>query len=335
VAAVLLPMARAERSNKEVSATPQTASVDTPGKVPVAESSDVFVDPNTGITFRKARTLSGPSDVIESTAGLRISPNGKLLLSGVTVVPLDGGQPFALADVPGVFQSVWSPNGKKVAFVGGGAWVIPVDPETGRPTGPAEKVRERGAAWAVWSPDSEELRFLTIEKKILGFGAVSLRHSHLTEGTDGSSLGKRSPDGKQVAFVEFADARIPPVLSVKRTAGGPAEKVADDATPILWSADSEWLVYSIWQGGASGAVEEPRFFRLADGHGGKVRLPTHGTFVGLSSDEKKLFCYCSSYDLRESLGSSLSPEGRPVNWGANCRNWRLTTSFGPPMAPAS
>lgn len=307
---ISLPDARSGKA-----AQPASASVS--GEQPaarIAEESNVFVDPNTGITFRKARTLSGPSDVVESTTGLQMSPNGKFLLSGVTVVPLDGGQPFTLADLPrGVAQSAWSPNGKKVAFGANGTWVIPVNPETGRPTGPAEKVRERGGGWAVWSPDSEGLRFLPVKGEIPGFGAVSLRDSSLTEVTDGSSPGKRSPDGKQVAFVEFADVQT--VLSVKPTAGGPARKVADRATPILWSADSAWLIYSIWHDGTSGSVEEPRFFCLADGREGKVKLPAHWTLVGPSPDGKKLFYYCSSYDLREGLQVISAAGGPPCQLG--------------------
>lgn len=72
--------------------------------------------------------------------------------------------------------------------------------------------------------------------------------------------------------------------------------VADAGTPIQWSADSEWLLYTDGHGSPTGYVQEPRFFRFTDGRQQKLRLPAVGTVVGTSADGKKLFYYCASYD---------------------------------------
>jgi beta-lactamase regulating signal transducer with metallopeptidase domain/Tol biopolymer transport system component len=262
---------------------------------PVPGDSSVFVDPNTGITFRKARTLSGPSDIIESTDNLQMSPNGRFLLSGVKVVPLDGSQPFTLMEGPRAVRGVWSPDGKKVLLAAGALWVVTVNPETGRPTAQAEKLYERGGVTADWLGDSEKVTFMRFAGGEPSRWTLSVSDKSLEKAPDlWSYREKRSPDGEKVAF-STED------LWVKSAEGTEAKMVADVGTPILWSADSEWLLYTDGHGSPTGHVEEPRFFRFADSRQQKLKLPGVGTVVGTSADHKKLFYYCASYERGPAL----------------------------------
>ena len=274
---------------------------------PVAGGNSVFADPNTGITFRKAKTLSGPSDVITSTDYLQISPSGKFLLSGVKVVPLDGSQPFDLADAPNLECSVLSPDGKKVAFAAGGIWVVPVNPETGRPTGPVERLYEADdflGKCVAWSADSEKVTSFRRNKE--GIWGISVADRSVAKVRDVPGQETPSSDGKHLAFCD------PNGLWVRAMEGEQAKKLDDDGRPILWSGDSEWLLYSIARGAPWGHVDRPQFFRVADGRRVKIELPGKGSCVGLSADRKKLFWYCPSYEGREAM------EVIPVSGGPIC-----------------
>jgi bla regulator protein BlaR1 len=293
---VSLPDARSGKAAQPVSAS---VSAEQPA-ARITKESNVFVDPNTGITFRKAKTLSGPSDVIESTDNLQMSPNGKFLLSGVKVIPLDGSQPFNLMELPRAVRSVWSPDGKRVLLVAGAIWVVVVNPETGRPTGPAEKLYE-GNDWVPsttdWYADSERVAFVRSTGGESSRWTLSVSDKSLQKvSEDPSSYGEtRSPDGKKVALISKGD------FWVKSTVGTEAKMVADAGTAIRWSADSEWLLYTDGHSSPTGHVEEPRFFRVADGRQQKLKLPAMGTVVGTSADRKKLFYYCASYDRGPAL----------------------------------
>jgi hypothetical protein len=80
----------------------------------------VIVDPKTGAQFRRTHVLTGKSDVIEGNAG-NLSPNGKFLLSEMTVIPLDGTEPFALQGGMGSAESgrrtgKWPPFTRRTPF---------------------------------------------------------------------------------------------------------------------------------------------------------------------------------------------------------------------------
>jgi beta-lactamase regulating signal transducer with metallopeptidase domain/dipeptidyl aminopeptidase/acylaminoacyl peptidase len=298
---ISLPNARSGKA-----AQPASASVSGAQPVaPISGEGNIFVDPQTGIKFHKARTFSGPNDVIEYSTGLNMSPNGSFLLWGMKVIPLDGGKPFDLVDMPNAGRGSWSPNGKLVAFYAGAIWVLPVDPETGRPTGPPDKLLE-GDYWyqesVRWSPDSERVVFSRRDKESTGgLWTLGVRDRSLAKVTDPSSVGKRSADGKHTAFTDKG------AFWVRTAADGEAMKIGElvrfvAEAPILWSADDEWLLCSI-MGAAESWPVELRFFRLADSHDVKVRLPAKvGSFIAVSADQKKLFFYRHSYDEREALG---------------------------------
>jgi len=178
----------------------------------------VIVDPETGIEYARIKTFMGKRDVITTIGGpllLRLSPNGKFLLWGNLVLPMDGGDPFDLVDTHG--WSAWSPDGEKVVLrLDGAAWVIPVSPETGRSTGPARKL-PGGEYWShrfSWSPDSERIAFERTEREHHGeIWIISVRDGALTQITDDpiwEGHPEWSPDGKTIAYRRGYEIQVIP-----------------------------------------------------------------------------------------------------------------------------
>ncbi len=273
--------------------------------VPVTMDGDTFVDSKTGIRFTKAKSLSGPTDVITSNTGLRLSPNGKFLLwgGGVKVVPLDGSKSFDLVDNPKAAHGVWSPNGRLVAFNAGAIWVVPVNPETAQPTGPARKLIE-GDYWyqggVEWVPDSERIVFRRLDQQSSGgFWTISVTDGSLAQVTDFSIAGKQSSDGKYTAYNRGG-------VWVKPVASGEARKIADNGRPIVWSTGDEWLLM------IGDSFKELRLVRLTDNREVKLELPDIiGGFLDVSSDRKKLYFYRPSYGWHHSL-RVVSVSGGPA-----------------------
>lgn len=128
-----------------------------------------MTDEKTGIRFRKFTTLSGPNDVVDGSRNEEISPNGKFLLYGGRVIPLDGGGAFDLMDIDDWASGRWSPDGNKVVLYCGAMWLVEVDPETARPLGLAKRLLDRGYPphlSARWSFDSTSIVFLRQDESV-------------------------------------------------------------------------------------------------------------------------------------------------------------------------
>jgi len=281
--------------------TPQAAAAGAADKTIVTGDSNVFVDGQTGIRFTKFKTISGPSDVIEGSAGLNLSPNGKFLLWMVRVVPLDGSVPFDLVDMPNAYSGSWSPDGRKVLFHAKGIWLIDVDPETGRPTGSARRLLEqedKALGPPLWSSDSMRIVFRRYDRQVQDqISALSIQNGDVSQVTDPFSLGIVSPDGKMVACSEGQGIRNQNALLVKPVAGGEARKIIDGVYPVVWSADSEWLVCKPRVGG--GWKDLIRFVHMTDGREVKVDAP--GYMIRQSPQGRKLLFYYMSYDYQNVL----------------------------------
>jgi len=286
---VTLTDAQTERATTEV----ESASSD----------ADAIVDSATGLKFVVTKTIAGANDVIENDNGTTMSPNGKFLLWWGHVVPVDGSPAFRLKELKGAGIASWSPDGQKIAFNSEGIEVLPVSPETGRPTGPARRLLEEKGGWFLgkiyWSADSERILFVTWNRrKEREAGTIALRDGRLNKQPDYADFGLLSPDGKTIAYSMPQDGDG---IWARPVSGG-APRIArarsggwlfDD--PVLWTSDNQWVVSAVDGWGRVGI----HFARLSDGQNFDLFPPeAAGTFIGKSTDAKMLLFYRSSFDLR-------------------------------------
>jgi Tol biopolymer transport system component len=285
----------------------------------------VIVDPKTGAEFRKIKVLTGKSDVIDYVmSGVFLSPNGKFLLNHKTAIPLDGQEPFDLVDKPAL-RSIWSPDGKKVAFfLEDAIWVIPVSPETARPTGPAKKLldgRYRFENPVSWSPDSEKIVFTKRDEKTQGdIWTLSINDGALIQITDDEAPehgASWSPDGKTITYVKGSETWAVAVD------GGKPRKLIDRPGLVFWSPDGRYLVLMT-------KVYRPNLFRLADQRLFAIEPPEGiGQFLSWSSDSKKLLFYRSSYDYSINLRVVSSNGGPTFELGRDLKLWPYFHDWSP------
>lgn len=307
---------------------PQTSmlsAVNSEDDIPTNESASekqVITDPETGVEYTKIRELTGKKDVIVYNTELGLSPNGKFLLCDKVVIPLDSGEPFDLVDMP-AWRGSWSPDGKKVAFYSGAIWVIPVSPETGRPTGSAKKLLD-GDHWTMprarWSPDSEKLAFERRAGETRGdIWTISVTDGALTQLTDDAVWEGQpvwSPDGKMIAYNRTYE------LWVILAESGTSRKISDKVYPVSWSLDSKWLIC-----GVDGKL---RFFRLANGHEFDITPPKEvGRFLSWSPDGKKVLFYKPSYDWVSSLKVVSASGGPSFELGRGLELWAYELFWSP------
>lgn len=277
-----------------------------------AADKGVIVDPDTGVRYTKTRTFTGKNDVIGIPYGLNLSPNGKFLLHGGLVIPLDSGDPFELVDMP-VGRGSWSPDGKKVAFYSGDAiCMVPVSPETGRPTGTVRKLLDGDYQLQLnvsWSPDSERIVFVRSDKENRGIWTLSVRDGTLTQITDAGYHPAWSPDGKSIAYAKgFGSIRSSIWLSPAE--GGASRKIAEPGGWFLfWSADGKWILYK------KGA--KIHLLHLADEQKLEIVPPRGrvGRFFSWSPDGKRMLFYRSSYDYKLGRKVVSASGGPPLEIG--------------------
>ena len=297
--------------------------------------SSTITDPRTGVKYTKTGTFTGKRDVITSLGipyWLNLSPNDKFLLWYKLMIPLDDGEPFYLVDMF-VLNSSWSPDRKKIVFRSREAiWVIPVSPETGRPTGPAKKLLDGEHAFFLcccWSPDSERIVIERRGEESPGnICILSVKDGTLTQITDDpirESCPVWSPDGKTIAYNRGDQLRVIPAE------GGPSRMLIDKGRPlpIFWSPDSQWLVCS---------SHGLRFFRLADGREFVMKPPIEvagliswspGGFISWSPDGKKIPFYRSSYDYKSSLKVVSASGGLSFELGRQLTLWPYRQYWSP------
>jgi len=279
----------------------------------------VIVDPKTGVEFRRTHVLTGKSDVIEGVVD-SLSPNGKFLLNDMTVIPLDGAEPFALEGVAGL-RGTWSPDGKMAAYYSEKAiWLVPVSPETGRPTGPAKKLLDGKYEYehpVSWSPDSAKFAFPRRDDKTEGdLWILSIKDGALTQLTADPGYESNacwSPDGKTLAYMTreaTQEIRLVPA------GGGKSEKIIGMEYGRLhsWSPDGTWLAYDDRQ--------SFHLFRLADKRVFAIDSPDDvGRFFSWSRDGMKMLFYRSSYEWRSALRLASVLGGPSVQLARNFELW--------------
>jgi Tol biopolymer transport system component len=282
------------------------------------------IDPDTGVKFTLARTLTGKKDVIGYTVGLNLSPNGKFLLHGGLVVPLDSGDPFQLVDMPAL-RGVWSPDGKKVAFFCKDAlWIVPVSPETGQSTGLPKKLlggRFRFGRPASWSPDSQKLVFPRFEEgPNWDVWTISIEDGSLDQITntpDPTSAPAWSPDGKSVAYGRPGKKQSLWLSSVDdHTARKIIDIDSEHRCIPIWSPDGKWIILE------PGRDKKVRFIRLSDKKEYALTTPgSIGNFFSWSPDGRKILFYNPPYAQRSILKVVSASGGPSVELGRHTLLW--------------
>jgi len=308
VAAVLLPMAKAERSNKEAPVTTPAPVAGAIENASPAGANDVLVDPNTGVKFVLAKTFSGANNRIPHNNKLILSPDARFLVHWGKVLPLDGTEIFRYTErYSDVSNVAVSPNGRYIAHGENAVWLQPVSPETLRPDGPAKKLLDlKGGRFVggggyqkalYWTQDSQTVFFQAYDA---AGGSHQYAFSAATGAPvsypDAASTGLPSPDGKCVALTLLTDNRGTSGFWVKPIGDGAARMLCEGPAPMCWSEDGRWLIGAQLGRGV-------RFVRYPEGQEYLVSLPKElaqdslTLCVGPSADRSRLFFYQASTKL--------------------------------------
>ncbi len=280
----------------------------------------VIIDPKTDVKYTRIKTFSGKNDICLYSNDLNISPNGKFMLSGKNVVPLDGSDAFELVDMHAE-RGTWSPDGKMVAFYSGDAiMVIPVSLETGRPTGPPRKLIEgeyRYQSNVSWSPDGKKLVFNRRDDEIRDdVWIIFVEDGSLTQITSSPDQAQTpvwSPDGKSIAYGRSGKEHT---LWISSVDGATSRKIINHKRRCLptWSPDGKWIFLT----------EGSLFIRLDDKKKYTFTEPEGvGVFFGWSPDGKKMLFYNSSYRWRGFLKVVSSSGGPSLEIGKDLILWWL------------
>ena len=291
----------------------------TDAKRSTAADQKIIIEPETGAEYRKIHILSGKSDV-DFGPGVFLSPNGKFLLSETTVVPLDGQEPFTLEAKKGL-RGIWSPDGKMAAYFSENAiWIVPVSPESGRPTGPSKKVLDGKYAYqhpVSWSPDSTKIVLPSRDEKTEGdLWTLSLQDGALTRLTDDPGYETKAcwlPDGKTLVYL--TRGKTFEIRSVP-AAGGESKKIIGMEAGELHSVspDGKWIAYKDRQ--------ILHLYRVADERDFPIAPPEDvGEFFFWSKDGEKMLFRRSSYEWRTFLGIGSTSGGPSFHLARNFELW--------------
>ncbi len=328
IAAILLPMARAERSNQQASATGPETRREADGRRSAMAEGDVIVDPNTGVKFVLAKTFSGPNNGVKTTSGLMLSPDARFLLYWGSVIPLDGTETFRYTEHDSDVREVAvSPNGHYIAHGWNTVWLQPVSPQTLRPNGPAKRLLDlvgdghgTHANWSEplrlrWTQDSQVVFFRTYADGQFHQYAFSAATGDPVPYPDAASTGLPSPDGKCIALTDIIDG-----FWVKPMGDGAARVLWEEsdqgeaAYPKCWSRDGKWLIG--FQ--PFGSLKGVRFVSYPEGQVYPVSLPKdvakddNANWVGASPDGETLYFYQTGFKVTHGVwvapadGTSLS-----------------------------
>jgi Tol biopolymer transport system component/TolA-binding protein len=307
-----------------------------PGTIQPDSDENNIVDPETGITYRKIKTFTGNNDVIEWAPSATLSPNGKFLLYGNTIVPMDGSHPFEFVNMQ-VDSPVWSPDGKNIACTWRDSFIymVPVSPETGHAIGtPIELLKigkdYHGIYELNWSPDSKSIFFNSMDNQQKESPEIFSLHISdkvlkcLSSDNFPQFNPACSPDGNTIAFNgPYKDLWLCP------SEGGPAiELIGDRHTKPHWTPDGNWVFSDETRKGWGRSLN---FVRISDKKEFRLTPPVNtGTFLSLSPKGDRILFYRTSYTVMWGMkvaSASGGPSFEPVShlpvygaqWSANSK----------------
>jgi Tol biopolymer transport system component len=222
---------------------------------------------------------TGPQQIRASLAGTRpaevsitATARPQLLLSrhgaSIEVVNVDNGERKHLFSQWVAMDAVWSPDGRRIAFIGrpdntvpDGIYVMNADGSG------VTRITNPGPGWddsVDWSPDGKQLAFTRTEGGQQRIYVIKPDGSGLTQLTNSQSRHPRwSPDGAKIAFSQQSASHWSYEIAVMNADGTGVHyltnNLTDDEEPD-WSPDGSSLAYQGWRLG------RPRLFVInADG----------------------------------------------------------------------
>ena len=291
----------------------------------------VIVDPATGAQFSKVGELTGKKAVVVYVpTHLSRSANGRFLLFDNLVIPLDDHEPFRLVENPNPYFFSLSPDARKVAYYADDAiWIVPISPDTGRPTGAPEKMLAYTRKYRPpvgWSPDSRYFTFeygkKEPERNIWTFSVEDRSLKQITNDSASQLHPVWSGDGKTIAYMQ--NLRPGRAVYVVPAEGGPPRKILDEGAPYSWSPDTRWLMY--YKRGPN----TPALYRLSDGQSFDIVRPVRvGDFLAWSADGKEMFFYRSSYDYCPTANVVSTQGGPTFRFGRELPLWPYVHFWSP------
>jgi len=283
-----------------------------------AKNKDIVTDPETGVRFKK-KLVDERFDVVRNPYGVSLSPDGRFLYNATEywVVPTEKGEPFKLlSEFHGDVLGGWSPDMKMFAFFNvaqSSLWVIPVSPDTSRPTGPPKRIVEKifragkGRMGVRWSPDSKWIPFSSDREGNTDIWIASADGRELTRLTDDplpEVEPRWSPDGKSIVyFKRRPNASEYEMWSIPAKGGSP-EKLAstEPFSGVSCSPDGKWLGFRRRKRTEKGMIEEVALLRLSDMREFGLAIPEDVEKpVSWSPDSKQVIFFKTGYDWKSSL----------------------------------
>lgn len=281
---------------KSISEEPKTSTT-------IALDDKTILDTATGVRYTRINSWAGKNDIIKSTTDITdISPNRKFLLYENTVVPFDHTDSFTLFDgVSFYHNSRLSPDGTQVAyFTKNGISVIPVSPETGKPTGLAQKLlnKEFLSGWDIsWSPNGKSILFsIQTEDKKFSIWEFSFKDNSIKQVSNPSQYAMAnmiySKNGSNFLYEQY-DINGYFTIKMKSITGKSLtllDSVSGQGKKFILSPDNQWIMYDkVW--------DKKMLYRLADKQRLELSTPeVVGDYVSWAEQGNKAFFYKSSYE---------------------------------------
>jgi Tol biopolymer transport system component len=199
-------------------------------------------------------------------------------------------------------QASLARDGRKLAFAtlkqNADLWKLPLSPETGRPTGPAQEVvaTTREDSRGSWSPDAQRIAFNSDRSGDMTVWLFSLDDGstrQLTRGAGGDFQPTWSPDGRRLAFFSSRSGHLN-VWTVEIEGGRPTQLILARSIDInpFYSPDGRSIAYVSDQGGRLEV-----WAMNADGSGARPLTSTGvlGHFLRWTRGGEKIVYRCPSF----------------------------------------